>query len=451
MKLSGDTEKGVLRKLRRLRGRSAKELRVRGTQAAHACIERIGLGPQNALSDRAFLRLIDVARFKNPSLTAANLLAHFRSRPTPKLFGAFAEPLETRAMLRRRFGDQAQTALLARADFVRDGKFDLLGTQGLNFGTPVDWHLEPISGIRTPLVHWSAIDFLNPLVAGDKKFIWELNRHQHFLTLGRAYWHTGNEAYAETFATHASQWMDANPPKLGINWASSLEVSLRMISWLWAIHFFKDAPSLTPQLFMRLLKSILVHARHVETYLSTYFSPNTHLTGEALGLYYVGTLLPEFKRAAQWRAVGARVLLEELERHVKADGVYLEHSTYYQRYTADFYTHFLLLSQDDDETMPTGAKRRLRGKLEALLDHLMYITRPDGTTPYLGDDDGGRLAPLDDRPPNDFRATLALAAVINKHPDYKFVAGEAPESLLWLFGAPGLKEYDALVAQEPEC
>ena len=32
---------------------------------------------------------------------------------------------------------------------------------------------------------------------------------------------------------------------------------------------------------------------HVERHLSYYFSPNTHLTGEALALYVVGTALPE--------------------------------------------------------------------------------------------------------------------------------------------------------------
>jgi hypothetical protein len=330
------------------------------------------------------------------------------------------------------------------------GKFDLLGARDLDFGTPVDWHLEPTSGVRAPLAHWSEIDFLDPRVAGDKKFTWELNRHQYFMTLGRAYWHTGDETFAETFAAHVAAWMDANPPKLGINWASSLEVAFRAISWLWSLHFFKDSHALTPALFLRLLKFLHAHARHVETYLSTYFSPNTHITGEALGLYYLGTLLPEFKRAARWRMLGARILVEQLDRHVQPDGVYLEHSTYYQRYTADFYTHFLLLARANDEPLSDDARRKRETKLIALLDHLMYVTRPDGTTPYVGDDDGGRLAPLDDdRAPDDFRPTLAAAAVAFARGDYKHVANDAPESLLWLFGTEGLRAYDALTSREP--
>src|SRR5205085_2785832 len=157
----------------------------------------------------------------------------------------------------------------------------------------------------------------------------------------------------------------------------------------------KDAKALTPSVFSRLLKFLYAHARHIETYLSTYFSPNTHLTGEALGLFYLGTLLPEFKRAARWRKLGARILLEQLERHVNPDGVYFEHTTYYHRYTTDIYTHFLLLAEANDEPLPDEARRKLEAKLTALCDHLLYITRPDGTTPYIGDDDAGRLAPRD--------------------------------------------------------
>lgn len=449
MGLSADTNKGMLHKLRKLKGRSAAELRARSAQALHVRAERAGLSSQRRLpSDQAFFRLLDRARINADTLSAAGLLAHFRTRSTPVFFAAFADPDATRAELRQRFAAE-RADVLAQAAAIKAGKFDLLGRRSLDFGAPIDWQLEPTSGVRAPLVHWSEIDFLDPTVAGDKKFTWELNRHQYFMTLGRAYWLTGDESFAATFAAHAADWLDANPPKLGINWASSLEVAFRAISWLWALYFFRDAAALTPALYLRLLKSLYAHARHVETYLSTYFSPNTHLTGEALGLYYVGALLPEFKRATRWRNVGARILREQLERHVKPDGVYVEHSTYYQRYTADFYTHFLLLARANDEPLAAAAGHKLEEKLTALLDHLMYVTRPDGTTPLVGDDDGGRLAPLDDRPADDFRATLAAGACLFARGDYKHVAAAAPESLLWLLGVAGLRQYDALAAHEP--
>lgn len=436
----------ALKKLGKLKGRSLAELRVRGAQQLAAYAERCGMSSQTHVpTDKEFFKLLTPSHTGQPITTAEGLLEHFRTRTSPTFFAAFTDPEETRAQLRQRFGADKESALVERARRITEGRFDLLGLLDLSFGNPPDWHLEPISSKRAPQQHWSRINYLDAAVAGDKKITWELNRQQYFSTLGRAYWLTGDESFAETFAAHLNDWMKANPPKQGINWASSLEVSFRAISWLWAFYFFKDSPHLTPSLFLRALKFLHLHARHLETYLSTYFSPNTHLTGEALGLYYIGMLWPESRAAARWRGVARRILLDALDTHVRADGVYFEQSSYYHRYTTDFYMHFYLLAQANGDQLEDKVKL----KLTALLDHLMYITRPDGTTPLFGDDDGGRLVMLDERAANDFRATLSNGAALFARPDYKYVAREAAEEMLWLLGAGGLKTFDALKASPP--
>ncbi|HYY57753.1 MAG TPA: alginate lyase family protein, partial [Pyrinomonadaceae bacterium] len=89
-------------------------------------------------------------------------------------------------------------------------------------------------------------------------------------------------------------------------------------------------------------------------------------------------------------------------------------------------------------------------RLTALLDHLMYITRPDGTTPFFGDDDGGRLVMLGESAPNDFRAALSTGAALFARADYKYVAGEAAEETVWLLGTEGLGDFDRLAASPPE-
>ena len=424
----------------RLKGRSLDELRVRGAQVLAARAERLGIGVRLP-ADAELARLLLPAPRGPEGTDAESLLAHFR-HAARAFFKAFDDPAATRASLGRRFAAGAVTARAARA---AAGRFDLLGLTDLSFGEPVDWNFEPLAGKRAPMSHWSRIGELDAELTGDKKIIWELNRHQHFYALGRAYWHTGDEAHARAFAAHLASWMGQHPPKLGVNWMSSLEVAFRSIAWLWALHFFKGSPHLTPDLYARALKYLYLHGRHLETYLSTYFSPNTHLTGEALGLYYLGAALPEFARAPRWRETGRRVLLEQLARQVRPDGVYFEQASYYQRYTADFYTHFLLLARAAGE----GVEAEVAPALAALCDHLMYLTLPDGTTPFYGDDDGGRLAPLDDRPPADFRATLATAAALLARPDYSHVAGPPTEETLWLCGEEGLKSLDTLGARPP--
>src|SRR5687768_13843217 len=407
-------------KLQKLKNASLHELRVRASQRVAAFSERRGWSSLVKLPEN-----VPNAEFSND-----------------RFFAGFQNLKKSASELKSRWPDTANQ-IIEQANRIRDGRFDLLGFKNLSFGDPIDWHFEPVSGKRIPLQHWSKLDYLDADVAGDKKITWELNRHQYFMKLGQAYALTGDGRYAKTFVNHLESWMDANPPKLGINWASSLEVAFRSMSWLWALYFFKNA--VPEHTLKRARKFLYLSARHLESYLSTYFSPNTHLTGEALGLFYLGTLLPEFKEAKRWQHLGSSILIERLPAHVRPDGVYFEQSSYYHRYTTDFYIHFLLLSRANNFPLP----KQFEEYLVLLLDHLMYITRPDGTTPLFGDDDGGRLAVLDVRAANDFRGTLATGSVLFDRRDYKFVADDAAEELLWLAGVEGLSRYDSIVATQP--
>src|SRR5262245_21695990 len=355
-------------------------------------------------------------------------------------------------MMNHRFPDE-RDAIINAAEAALRGKFSLLGHVGLSFGdppySPIDWSLEPVSGERAPLRHWSNLHPLDPLGGGDPKVVWELNRHAHFVTLGQAYWLTDDHRFAAGFVDQVSAWIDANPVGMGINWASSLEVAFRSIAWLWALGLCADSGELTPDFFARLLKSLIAHGRHIERYLSYYFSPNTHLTGEALGLFYLGLALPEMKRAEGWRDLGLQILLDQATKQARADGVYFEQSSYYHRYTTDFYTHLFALTRAGGGMIHRETEALLRRKLEAMLDHLMWITRPDGSSPLIGDDDGGRLIKLAPRTANDFRDTLAIGAAIFRRGDWKHVAGDAPSEMLWLLGAEGVACYDRLQAASP--
>jgi Heparinase II/III-like protein/Heparinase II/III N-terminus len=435
-------------RLRKLAGMSPAEWRERGRQLLSKSGERfLGLH-QGELSDRTFRgRLLPPFSQASIESTVADVVEvmrglDFSRRPFMPLFGT--RELAA-SMFRRRFPEEFQR-LLHRADRAAAGRFDVLGLLNLSFGHPIDWRLEPLSGKRTGNVHWSAINYLNPAVAGDKKITWELNRHAHFVTLGQAYLLTKDDRYAEAFVTQLTGWLDANPPRRGINWASTLEVSFRSIAWLWALPCFAWSERLTPSIVWRVLKSLVQHASYIESYLSYYFAPNTHLTGEALGLLYLGTALPWMADAGRWRELGIRILLEQMPRHVQKDGVYFEHASYYHRYTTDFYLHALLLARAGGIALPPGVSKGL-GRL---LDHLMWITRPDGRSTLYGDDDGGRLLTLHQRDADDFRDTLQVGAALQGEGRWKWAAGQAAPELLWLLGPEGLEAYDRLTPVEPD-
>ncbi|HXF38394.1 MAG TPA: alginate lyase family protein [Blastocatellia bacterium] len=439
--------------LKRLRGKGLREIAGRSRQEFAKLNERV-LGASSAeLSDTQLLGQIDPAsrngkgegsvRLIIDRIRSSTVTPNHSSIPLP-FFSSLSNREKMCEIIKQGFPADRQ-ALLDSAESAIAGRFDLLGLNDLSFGDPIDWHLDPTTGKRAPLVHWSKIDYLDSNIAGDKKVIWELNRHAHFVTLGQAYWLTGDERFAEAFITQASAWMDSNPPKLGINWASSLELSFRVIAWIWALHLFSDSDRLNSGFTSRFFKYLIAQGRHIESYLSRYFSPNTHLTGEALGLFYLGAALPELGRARRWRDLGLKILLEQLPIHIRPDGTYFEQSSYYHRYTADFYTHLIALARSARIELPDEVEARL----SLALNHLMWITRPDGTTPLYGDDDGGRLIKLASRAPADFRDTLATGAALFGRSDWKHVAGEASIETLWLLGPDGLSRNNQVASREP--
>ena len=126
------------------------------------------------------------------------------------------------------------------------------------------------------------------------------------------------------------------------------------------------------------LKYLYLQGRHIEQYLSKYYSPNTHLTGEGLGLYYLGTQLPFFAQAKNWRKLGSDILLSEIDKQILPDGVYFEQSTWYQRYTVDFYSHFAVLRSLSNEPKAKSLTPEFEDRLQRAFDFLAQITLPNG-------------------------------------------------------------------------
>lgn len=323
----------------------------------------------------------------------------------------------------------------ARADRILHGDYDLLGYEGLRFegAHGVDWAFDPVSGRRPPHRFWTDVPFLDA-ACGDHKVIWELNRHQHWLRLGRAYWLTGDTRYRDLVVRQLDSWLAANPPLIGVNWASMLELGFRSLSWLWAIQFFADGAEAdeTPWLVDALV-ALDRQLNHIARNLSVYFSPNTHLLGEALALYVAGRALPFLAASREREDVGRRWLLAESHRQIAADGSHREQSPHYHRYTLDFYLLALAVARitgDDAAGAFADTASRLATAAQLMADHR-------GMLPHIGDDDGGALLPLTGRRVDDARDSLAIASALLDRPELRI--GDMPEEAYWMLAHPRLQ------------
>jgi len=368
---------------------------------------------------------------------AIRLKTDSAARPGQFFFSA-REISERTELLRKHLPDEVDE-ILHEADEICGHRFRLLGYEHLEFTLDrggsgnfssdnfkdIDWHLDPVHGKRAPLDPWFKIPFLDFAAVGDHKVTWELNRHQHLVTLAKARLLSGDEKYVRELMAQWRSWIKANPYPLGINWGSTLEVAFRSLSWIWVDQLLAGTAEYA-DFRAEMAPALAFHGRYIERYLSTYFSPNTHLLGEAVALFFLGTLYPQMPRAARWKESGWQIVLHEAGRQVRPDGVYFEQSLHYHVYALDFFLYARLLAARNGMEIP----RAYDAVLGRMLDVVAALAQA-GPAEGFGDDDGGRLWNPRHNRTEQMTDPLALGAVIYSR---EFSAARLTEEAIWLFG-----------------
>jgi hypothetical protein len=431
---------GVSEKIRRaLRGRvpvgaALLEAGRRGVAAVRRRGERAALTKGGAGGGLPRARL-------GPSfarMSGAELLEHFRTRAAPRFFKGFEEA-----------GPEAGGARLApgAGGILEEGRevvahrWPLLGYGVREFGARVDWLREPASGVRWPLDFHADVALVRG-DASDVRVLWELNRLEHLLTLGRAYAAGGGEGLAEEFFAQVESWAEQNPSGFGPNWACAMEAALRAVNLLAAFRLFRRSPSLSEERLARLLALFDAHGRHVRRNLEySYIATGNHYLSDVAGLLWLGLLLPELEAAAGWREFALREMLRELDRQVLPDGADWEASTGYQRFVTEIFLYGFLLCRENG----FDVGERAWSKVRSMLEYARAVLRPDGRAPLVGDADGGRFLPLARRGADEQAYLLAVGAALFREPRFK-VVDDTPGELFWLLGPEGVRTFEELPA-----
>ena len=342
----------------------------------------------------------------------------------------------------RQLFPEAVVQELAEAQRLMHHEFTLLG-QSVAHGERIAWFRDPVSGADWSPGFSADIPYRGAARLGDIKFPWELNKHQYFFTLGKAAWLTEDPSFAIEIVRQIDRWMDENPCLRGINWISALEVGTRAISWIMAYPFY--ASQCDADFRHRLGESLARHMRFIEKNLSTGPFANTHLVGEAAALVAGGLFLAS-RQSSRWLEKGVAILNDEIDRQVTADGVHAERSVAYHRFFLDHYYLVVgLLAANGRQLAP-----RTLQQMEKMTAFLMDVVFPDGSAPAFGDSDYARGLWLHAHSPEDYRSSLALGAVLFGRSDFKAVAGDLPEEILWLLGNEAVNKFQDLKEHLPD-
>lgn len=336
-------------------------------------------------------------------------------------------------------------SLLQKANEYCRKEFSFLGAE-FSFQNKINWHYDPLSSKEWPKYFFKDIVYTGDKRVGDIKLPWELNRHQFLVVLGQAYYLNEDPKYAKEVVKAILSWIQDNPPYLGINWISALDVGIRLISWIWAFHLIKSSDEVTDDFMAEFLTSVEKQVEYVRVNLTIGRYANNHIIGEAASLAVAGMYFKELKKADMWTNKGLLILEKEALKQINPDGGGVEQAFGYLRFIVEFLLLAFFLAKQNNIKIQTPAMTRLEKAFEFMMGTLM----PDGKAPNFGDSDDAHAISLSRRDYWDFRGIMALGAVLFNRGDFKWISGGPSEELLWLAGPKGFEAYQNLKATKPE-
>src|SRR5262249_32490384 len=149
---------------------------------------------------------------------------------------------------------------------------------------------------------------------GDVKMTWEAGRfpQAYYMARAAAFAPEDGRALAASMAAQMRAFVDANPYGRGVHFGSGQEIAIGLLAWVFGLDALcvRHADGVTTAALVqqtladgaRLIAARIAYARIAVR--------NNHLLSEALGLYAAGALLRGSPGAAEWTAMGRRLLDE---------------------------------------------------------------------------------------------------------------------------------------------
>ena len=372
--------------------------------------------------------------FQFGSLLPSELLVHFREKqPTFFALDGIGEKAT------RLFPGETAKLIEAAERIVRESKWELAGFGTLEFTGENCWRRDPLGKKDWGLDYHPDV-VVYPDDHADIRVLWELNRFGHAVTLACAFAVTGDEAYAETFFTQVEAWMRQNPYGRGANWNCAMETALRSINLLAALDIFRRSKALNEERLALILQLFDQHGRFtLDNNEFSFLATSNHYLSDVVGLFWIGTFLPELEHAKAWREFGLSEMVKEMGAQILDDGADFEASTGYHKFVAEMLLFSFLLARKNDIDVPEPYWQKLR----SMFEYIHGIIRPDGRVPLVGDADGSQIVPVVKRDSDDQAYLLGLAVAVFEEPKFKEFGKMAPE-LLWLLGEKAVETFDCL-------
>jgi hypothetical protein len=265
---------------------------------------------------------------------------------------------------------------------------------------PIDWQKDHKSGFRFGAVRWHRDIRFGTHPGVDIKVPWELGRLQHLpqlAVIAIALPTKRREAIRE-FRNQVLDFIATNPPCMGVNWACTMDVAIRIVNVLLAFDILRQIDTeglLDPEFCCVIGQSAAAHGEFIREHLERSGAvTSNHYLADLAGLIFVAAYLPGLEDASSWMRYAIAEFVEEFGKQFYADGGNFESSTSYHRLSVELVTYSVAVYLGLEGIWATDVgvlPDWLPDRLLRAGNFTQRLTKPTGDICQFGDNDSGRF------------------------------------------------------------
>ncbi len=277
---------------------------------------------------------------------------------------------------------------------------------------PIDWQKDYKSGYRWNQRNWYKHQRDGIAKGADIKIPWELSRLQHLpqLAIFSLILPEHRDKFIREFRNQILDFIANNPPRMGVNWACTMDVGIRVANMLIAYDLFTqiDKGNILDEQFKQIFSnSIYEHGLHIIRNLEyDELLTSNHYLADIAGLLFASAYLESDSETMCWLDFAIYEMINEIEKQFNDDGSNFEASTSYHRLSGELaiYSLALILGLTKDRRSKLKKSEKFSdssntfvfsnqfvSKLFKMGCFTAEITKPNNNIPQIGDNDSGRF------------------------------------------------------------
>ncbi len=272
----------------------------------------------------------------------------------------------------------------------------------------------------------------------DEEWIFMLNRHRYWITLGQAYVLTKDEKYTKTFIRQLTHWIKNVIPVEGTEKTTwrTIEAGIRGENWIKAYSYFSNSEYIDEETTRIFVESLKEHGE----YLYSNYSDARKLSNwgvlESHGLLVIGLFLNDKELSEKYIQESLRRLEEQIGLQVMEDGMHWEQSPMYLNEVLHCYLDTINICKRNNIEIPNI----ILEKTKKLAYANLYMKKPNHKQICQSDSDD-----------TDLRDMLTKAAYLFEDGVLKFGSYEEIDfESIWDLGYDSIKKYKGIKVKYPE-